>query len=117
MSDPWITPSDTLVTELWPDASTLAEETVTDLIASAQQQCEDYLPHTRNMDGDLVPVIPEPVPANYRTALVMQARALYRSTVAGSGDQLGGDGLSVSVFPMDWTVKNLLRPRKVGRVQ
>jgi hypothetical protein len=46
----------------------------------------------------------------------MQARAVYNSVKAGSGDQVGPDGLTVTVYPMDWNVKNLLRPRKVGRV-
>ena len=52
------------------------------------------------------------VPERYRRALVMQARALYRATLVGSGDSIGLDGISVTVFPMDWTVKNLLRPKR-----
>ena len=48
-------------------------------------------------------------------AQVMQARAILRSGTAGSGDQLGGGDLTVTVFPMDWTVKNLLRPKRGHR--
>lgn len=40
----------------------------------------------------------------------MQARALYRAGVAGSGENIGEDGFTVTVHPMDWTVKALLRP-------
>lgn len=52
---------------------------------------------------------PEEVAANHKLAEMMQARALHRAGYVGSGNQAGGD-FPVTVFPMDWTVKNLLRP-------
>ena len=48
--------------------------------------------------------------AAYRTAQLLQARARQRSTVAGGENQVGSD-FPVTVFPMDWSVKSLLRPR------
>lgn len=48
--------------------------------------------------------------ARFATAHVMQARALYRSATAGGGDSFGGEGFTVTVFPLDWSVKLLLRP-------
>lgn len=100
----WLTPQDPLVTELWPDAP--SDETAEVLIESAQEQCEAYL-HPRVVD-------PEHVKANYKIALIMQSRAQHRSLVAGSGDQIGGDGFTVTVWPMDRTVKALLIPPRRG---
>jgi len=74
------------------------------LLAAARTQCEAFAPALE--EG-------EDVPENYRLAQALQARALYRSGIAGSGDQIGPDGLTVTVFPMDWTVKRLLRPETV----
>lgn len=99
MADAWLTPSDELLTELWPDAP--SDETAVELLDAAQDQCAAYAPT----------LAPEAViPARYKVALVMQARALHRSLVAGSGDQIVGDGFTVTVWPMDRTVKALLRP-------
>lgn len=54
-------------------------------------------------------------PSNYAQAQLLQARALWASGNVSQGDQFGGEGLSVTVFPMDWTVKNLLRPTRAVR--
>lgn len=98
----WLTPDDPLVTELWPDAP--SDETATVLIQSAQEQCEAYL---------FPQVATVPIKGRFKVALLMQARAQHRSLVAGGGDQLGGDGFTVTVWPMDRTVKALLRPPRV----
>lgn len=126
--------------EAWADAPEGPD--LTRYLMSAFGQCLDFLPYTTDpTTGVQTPVIPPviingttaapatawfllgdlvlvaaPVPDRLVLAQVMQARALYRSALAGSGDGIGADGLSVTVFPMDWTVKNLLRPRHVGRV-
>ena len=93
------------VTHYWPnlDDEVLPKGALSSLLASARIQCEAYAPA---MPGGA------DVPDNYRHAQVLQARALYRSGTAGSGDNMGGDGLTVTVFPMDWTVKRLLRPQR-----
>jgi len=55
-------------------------------------------------------------PSNYAQAQLLQARALWASGNVSQGDQSGDNsGLSVTVFPMDWTVKNLLRPSRAVR--
>ena len=87
----------------WPSADEVDLDELALLLVSAQVQCAAFAPDL----GDDVTV-----PANYRHAQVLQARALYRAGMAGSNDQIGLDGQSVTVFPMDWTVKNLLRPKK-----
>lgn len=97
--DPWLTPSDPLVVELWPDAPSDATAVV--LLESAQEQCEAFL---------FPQVASVPIKGRFKVALLMQARAQHRSLVAGGGDQIGGDGFTVTVWPMDRTVKALLRP-------
>ena len=87
----------------WPGVDEVDLDELALLLASAQVQCAAFAPDL----GDDVTV-----PANYRHAQVLQARALYRAGMAGSNDQIGLDGQSVTVFPMDWTVKNLLRPKR-----
>ena len=111
--------------EDWADAP-VDEDVLARYMGAAHEQCVDFLPHitasvTDPVTGEVTdtfePVIPAPIPGRFVLAQIMQARALYRSMLAGSGDGIGADGLlSVTVFPMDWTVKNLLRPRTVGRV-
>lgn len=81
------------------------EDTLIELLQAAYAQCLAFAPTPD-------PLLPFTPPANYRMAQVMQAKALYRSMNAGSNDGIGPEGLSVTVFPMDWTVKALLRPKR-----
>lgn len=102
----------------WVDPVALAEraewardldpDDLDEVLAAAFEQCEAYL-------NGRVPTDPTTASARLRLAQTMQARALVRSAYVGGGDQSGIDGMSVTVFPMDWTVKNLLRPRRAGR--
>lgn len=89
--------------EVWRDAAGLDDETLDMLLAAAARQCDDFAPPPA-VDGDRCP-------ESFRTAHLMQARALARSFAAGGGDRVGGE-LGVTVFPMDWSVKALLRPRR-----
>lgn len=84
-----------------PDLGALAA-----VLTAAAGQCEAFAP--------ALPAAPAPLPHGYLLAQGMQARALWRSGTVGGGDQYGAEGYTVTVFPMDWTVKALLRP-KAGR--
>ena len=95
----WITLTE--VRDQWSDAP-LDNVELAALLDVAHDQCVAFAPVPKTAL----------VPERYRRALVMQARALYRATLVGSGDSIGLDGISVTVFPMDWTVKNLLRPKR-----
>lgn len=101
-SDLWVTPEDELLTVLWADMP-ISDDVTATVLRAAQRQCADYAPR---LAEDAT------VPDNYRLALVMQARAVHRSFLAGSGDQIGPDGLTVTVYPMDRSVKALLRPSR-----
>ena len=106
------------VQRYWPGAADIDLAELDALLASAAIQCDAYAPQvTENTLVDGVETTVEAAaPDNYLHAQVLQARALYRSTMAGSGDQIGVDGQAVQVFPMDWTVKLLLRPKGRPRV-
>lgn len=88
----------------WADAP-MDDDTLTTLLLAAWEECERY-----------APTLPEiaPVPERYRQAQIMQARATLRSLIAGGADEIGGEGFTVTVFPLDRTVRQKLRPR-VGR--
>lgn len=99
----WITESaDPRLGVLWPGADDYGDDLEFPLRVSAIQ-CADFAPE--------LPVGAD-IPDNWAAAQVLQARALVRAGVVGSGDQLGGYGEAVTVYPMDWQVKNLLRPRR-----
>lgn len=98
----WLTSSDVDLASFWPGSIDLDPDALDAYLAAARKQCEDFAPPLE---------VGAPVPHEYRLAQALQARALARSGIVGSGDQLGGYGETVSVFPMDWTVKRLLRPQ------
>lgn len=99
----WLTPNDPALATYWPGSADLSADDLATLLTSAMVQCEEYAP---DLDAPAI------VPDNYRHAQALQARALFRAGIAGSNDQIGMDGMSITVFPMDWTVKALLRPRR-----
>lgn len=90
-----------LLAELWPDSVALDSVTLAHLLDVARSACAAYAPQT-----------PADIPASWRQAQAMQARALSRAGVVGPGDQLGTEGITVTVYPLDWTVRQLLRPRR-----
>jgi hypothetical protein len=99
---------DDVLTDFWPDCP--SDPGVADtLLIAAQRQCEEYAP-ALPLDEDGIYI--NPVPENYQLALVMQARALWQSMVSDTQDGIGEGGFRVTVFPMDWTVKALLRPKR-----
>ncbi len=89
-----------LIEALWPDTPSSAPVAQAFLDA-AQIQCEEFAPALAAEEVS--------APANYKTACIMQAAALFKSGHVGGSDQITGD-YPVRVFPMDWTVKALLRP-------
>lgn len=99
----WIIPGDPRLTVLWPGAADYENPDLAFPLTVARIQCERFAPA-------LAP--DAPVPDNYVAAQVMQCRALVRAGIVGDGDHGGGYEETVTVFPMDWTVKALLRPRR-----
>lgn len=92
-----------MVERYWPQSADLTHGELEVLLASSLIQCEAFAPA---LAATAV------VPDNYRHAQALQARALYRSSIAGENNGIGIDGQALTVFPMDWTVKALLRPKR-----
>lgn len=92
--------------EAWPDAP-LDDLDLSRFLGAAEAQCVAFMPTPAD---DFVPE------DRHVLALILQARSLWRSAKAGSGDAIGPDGFTITVFPMDWTVKSLLRPKTAGPV-
>lgn len=117
----WLTPAQTLEGPYWPQCDLDVHE-LDALLTSARIQCEEYAPAVKHaaqvrdatgLDADAGGVVTSAlVPETWRQAQALQARALWRSSQAGGNDQIGGDGLTVTVFPLDWNVKRLLRPQR-----
>ena len=86
----------------WADAP-LDDVFLYQILDSAKTQCIEYAPA---LAANAV------IPANYLQAQVMQARALYQSVIANQNDNIGVEGFTVRVFPLDFTIRALLRPKK-----
>ena len=108
MSEPmpegtWITdPTDPRIGVLWPGGEDYGDDLAFPLTV-ARHECVEFAPALAE---------DAPVPAHYVAGQVLQCRALVRAGVVGSGDQTGGYAETVTLFPLDWTVKQLLRPRR-----
>lgn len=100
----WVDPAPLVETKTWAAEADESED-LDDALLAAFGQCVDFL------NGREEPRNPAEA-ARWRLAQTMQARALIRAQVTGADSTQGMDGMSVTVFPMDWTVKNLLRPRR-----
>lgn len=98
-NDGWLTLEQTR--QEWPDAPT-NDLLLAMLLESARTQCEAYAP---------VLGLTDRVPSNYRHAQLLQTRALYMATAVNSQDTVGIGDMQIRVFPLDWTVKALLRPK------
>lgn len=101
----WLTTSDPLLATLWPDAPD--DPTLDGLLGAAEDECRTFLGGAD----------PAEIKDRHKIAVILHARAIARSAVTGGGDQLGPDGVTVTVYPMDRTVKRHLRPQGVPVVR
>ncbi|WP_336630774.1 MULTISPECIES: hypothetical protein [unclassified Microbacterium] len=87
---------------VWPDGASLPEGVLKVYLAVAKSACIAY-----------APALPEghTVPDSYRVAQAMQAANVYNAAVAAPGGDLDGGGYGLVAHPLDWQVKQLLRPQ------
>jgi hypothetical protein len=52
------------------------------------------------------------VPVTYVQAQLLQARAIFQSVIANQQDSVGVEGFQVRVFPLDFTIRAMLRPKR-----
>lgn len=90
-------------------------ERAAELLAVSMQQCLAYAPVPVDLTSLFEAVLNDDpsegltVPAGHREAHFVQARNIWNATKVGpNGNQ--GDTYALSPFPLDWHVKQLLRP-------
>lgn len=99
--NPWADIEDARVPGLWPDAGTVDDVTLQDLLDSAYLTCLAY-----------APALPDAsVPITYTQAVVMQAREGWQA-FRRDGDVIGFDTYAVRVQPLTPRVRQLLRPAR-----
>lgn len=87
----------------WPDAEALDDVTLWELLQVARHQVLEYARHIP--DGDVIPL-------SYVRAQVMQSRNILNAARVDAA--AGGDGegsFMLRPYPLDWTIKQLVRPR------
>lgn len=102
----WLTADDARLAALWPGAFDFDETVRGVYLDAARVQCEEYLGADRLAAAGL------DIPSNWVLAQVQQARSLSMAATVNSNDELGGFGETFAIFPMDWKVINLLRPKQ-----
>lgn len=100
---------------LWADAGNMADTTLQLLLDSAHRDCFKYLDPLDGLDplrDGAEPAPAEDLSASLRLAEVYQARARYQAVKAAGNSQVGQDGMTITVFPLDWQVQQLVRPKE-----
>lgn len=97
--DGWLTLE--MARSQWPDAPT-DDVLLAQILETARFQCETYAPI---LGVDAI------VPPNYRHGQLLQARALYTASITSQNENVGIGDYQVRVFPLDWTIRAILRPK------
>lgn len=92
----------------WVDAP-LDDEQLTELLEVAKDAVLAYAPSAEDID----PEDPDEIPTRYRVGQLMQARNVWNSSMASPTGDLDGASYGLTTFPLDWQVKQLIRPRSV----
>jgi hypothetical protein len=103
----WLTPDE--VADWWRDAP--ADPELLDLyLSSTVQQILAYGPaHI----AEAIAADPEAVPDSYRLAELVQVRNIWNAVKSDPASQgIGDEGFVFRPFPMDWTVKQIIRPAR-----
>lgn len=108
----WLDPSTAddlaLVKSVWRDADLLAPEVIAAFLGAAEESCSAYAPALA--EG-------ETFPDGWRLAQAMQARNIFNAAQASGDGTNDGSDFGVRAFPLDWMVKQLLRPESgVGAI-
>ena len=99
---------------LWADAGNLSDVTLQLLLDSAHNDCFRYLDPLDGLDPlrpEADPPAPVDTAASLRLAEIYQARARFQAIKSAGNSKVGQDGMTVTVFPLDWQVQQLVRPK------
>jgi hypothetical protein len=98
--DGWLTLETTRAQ--WSDAP-LDDVFLHQILETAKAQCVAYAPAL---------LLGAQVPVTYLQAQLLQSRAIYQSVIANQQDSVGVEGFQVRVFPLDFTIRAMLRPKR-----
>lgn len=88
----------------WRDAPK-SDPVLQDLLDTAQHECETFAPALA-ADATTIPI-------GYRTAHLLQARAIWTFLQANPNEEIGLEGAGgVRLYPMDANVRQRLRPKR-----
>lgn len=91
-----------------PDMIDVPDEMLNNLLNVARQAVEEFAPA---LSEELIEA--GKCPANYRLAHLMQTRNLWNSFEVDGGGAVGEDmGYAYRPMPLDWIVKQVLRPKR-----
>lgn len=95
----------------WSDAP-IVDEQLQHLLDVAQSAVLTFAHdrYTGQPDAD-PPVAPVAPTTGMRQAQLLQARNVWNSSAAGASGDLDGGGYGISTFPLDWQVRQLIRPK------
>lgn len=105
--------------EQWPDAPVDedgGDEQLTELLAVAKDAILAFAPVSTSpslvvVDDILVPS-EDDVPDGYRMGQLLQARNVWNSSRAGAAGDMDGGSYGLTSFPLDWQVRQLVRPKR-----
>lgn len=86
----------------WADAP-LDDLLLYQILETAKAQCVAYAPAL---------LLGAPIPVTYVQAQLLQSRAIFQSVIANQQDNVGVEGFQVRVFPLDFTIRAMLRPKR-----
>lgn len=99
----WYT--ETSIQNVWRESQAMSSAERTELLAVAREECEAYAYAEDIKD-------PSNIPARVALAHRLHAQAIWNSQkTTGRDDDNTLSGQTVTVYPMDWQVKQHLRPR------
>ena len=86
----------------WQDADYIPDVTLWGLLVMAKLQIVEFAPR---LEDDV------PVPSQYRDAQRIQARNIWNAAKVSPDGGIGTDDFVIRPLPLDWHVKQILRPR------
>ena len=90
--------------EDWADAADIPDRTLYDLLTVAKNDVIAFAPA---LAADVLP------PTHYRKAQGMQARNIWNaSRVDPASGGTGEDSFAIRIFPLDWSIRQSLRPKR-----
>ena len=92
---------DVVTARLEWDGAPTADGTLHRLLDVARDQVQAYAPKLAAQT---------PIPERYRAGQLMQARNTWNASLTNGDTQVDAGGFTVTVRPLDWAVKQLLRP-------